>query len=275
MFKRFLKFLHELHKQILKDNLSALSAELTYFLLLSFFPFMMFLLTILSYTPITQTEMIDRIGNVFPDNIRIIIVSILNEIATKRNNALLSVSVLVMLWSASRGVSALIKGLNIAYNLNETRSFLFLKLTSLIYTIVFAIVIIISFILLIFGKQLLSWSAIQFSIPINILEKIQLIRFVIPFLFLFVFFIIIYNAIPNRKVSIKEVIPGATFSTIFWVIVSISFSYYINNFTKFSYMYGSLTGIIVLLLWLYINSNIIMIGGEINALLVAKKVNEY
>ncbi|TCK92846.1 membrane protein [Natranaerovirga hydrolytica] len=271
MIKKTYLFIRQIQKKSSDDNISALSAQLTYFLLLSFFPFVMFLLTLLSYTPITQKEVLAAIGEVFPLEIQGVMNALLREIANNQSNALLSITVVITIWSASKGVLAIVRGLNVAYDIAETRSFLFLRLTSFIYTIIFALIIILTFILLIFGNSILTLILNLFPYTLSFINVMQTVRYLVSILLLFVFFIIIYNAIPNRKISLSEVIPGALFASLGWIIVSISFSYYIDNFGNFSYMYGSLAGIIILLLWLYICSNIIMIGGEINALLAQKK----
>ncbi|MFP4697690.1 MAG: YihY/virulence factor BrkB family protein [Eubacteriales bacterium] len=271
MFNRFFHFINTFRKRISKDNISALSSQLTYYLLLSFFPFVMFLLTILSYTPITERQFVSRISNLFPEDISKIITSILNEISKNQSNALLSITVIITIWSASRGVLAIIKGLNIAYRINETRSFIYIRAISVLYTLIFAIIIVLTFIMLIFGNKLLALITNLFNIPSELMGLIQFVRYVGSIGLLFLFFIIIYNAIPNRKISFTEVIPGSIFASIGWVLLSIFFSIYIDNFGEYSYMYGSLTGLILLLLWLYISSNIILIGGELNAFLVEQK----
>jgi membrane protein len=259
-----------LKKRIDEDNVSALSSQLTYYTILSFFPFIMFLLTLLSFTPLTHQDVISQVDELFPTEIYTFIVAILNEMAKKQSNALLSLTVLFTIWSASRGILAIVKSLNIAYRLNETRSGIFIRLASFLYTIIFAIAILISLVLLIFGNRLLDLIDNYLLIPINIIDLIQTMRYILPMLILFIFFIIIYNAIPNRRISIKEVIPGSIFASLGWIVASIGFSIYVDHFGNFT-MYGSLAGIIILLLWLYLCSNIIMIGGEINALLVEIK----
>ncbi|TCT15356.1 membrane protein [Natranaerovirga pectinivora] len=271
MIRKLISFIFQLQRRVTEDNISALSAQLTYFLLLSFFPFVMFLLTILSYTPITQQEVVLSIGEIFPGDIGNIIVAILNEIAINKSNALLSITVILTIWSASKGVLAIVRSLNIAYRIDETRSFVHLKIISCFYTIIFATIILLTFILVIFGNNLLSLLVTYFPATLNIVGLLQLIRYIFIIFILLIFFTVIYNAIPNRKISLSEAIPGALFSSVGWIALSISFSFYVDNFGNFSYMYGSLAGVIVLLLWLYICSNIIMIGGEINALLVEHK----
>lgn len=270
MIHKLYHFIMRLKKRIDEDNVSALSSQLTYYTILSFFPFIMFLLTLLSFTPLTHQDVISQVDELFPTEIYTFIVAILNEMAKKQSNALLSLTVLFTIWSASRGILAIVKSLNIAYRLNETRSGIFIRLASFLYTIIFAIAILISLVLLIFGNRLLDLIDNYLLIPINIIDLIQTMRYILPMLILFIFFIIIYNAIPNRRISIKEVIPGSIFASLGWIVASIGFSIYVDHFGNFT-MYGSLAGIIILLLWLYLCSNIIMIGGEINALLVEIK----
>jgi len=138
-----------------------------------------------------------------------------------------------------------------AYREKETRSYIYLRFLSLVYTIAFAVIIIITLAFIVFGKRILDFMFFHIPFLAQWTYTIDSIRFITSIVLSFLFFILLYNASPNKRIMIKDVMPGAIFSTISWHLLSFLFSLYVNNAGSFSYMYGSLTGIIILLLWLY------------------------
>jgi membrane protein len=141
-----------------------------------------------------------------------------------------------------------------------------------VYTIAFAFILLITFAMIIFGNKLIDLAISYIHISSNIESWANIVRLLFSMILSFLFFIMLYNITPNKRISFKEVIPGSIFATIGWIATSYFFSIYINFSSSLSYMYGSLTGIIVLMLWLYICSTIIIIGGEINAMYRERKI---
>lgn len=258
-------FIKDLSKRFKKHEVTALGAQLTYYLLLSFFPFLIFLITIVSYTPITHEDILINLSTMLPNQTYNMVISIIEEILESRSTSLLSIGMIATLWTASNGIKAIIRGVNKAYNEREKRSFIKTRIISMAFTIALVIAILFAFIAIIFGKLLGEkvLSILKFPIIFNTLWGI--LRFVIPLAGLILIFALIYKYTPTCKVKFKEALPGAIFSSLGWLITSSGFSYYVNNFNNFTKTYGSIGGIIVLLIWLYISSIIVLIGGEINA----------
>lgn len=265
-WKKTFQFLEDLYCRFEDDEVTALGAQMTYYVILAFFPFLIFLLTLVGLTPLSQEEVWSNLSLVLPDSSYILVSDIIRQILSERNDAFLSFGMVATLWAASNGVSAIIKGLNKAYDEPETRPWWKHKGLSVIFTIGIALLMLMTFGLLVFGRvlgvQLFSllhgpdfervWGVIKFSIPLA------------SMLFLFM---LLYRITPNRRLSFRSVLPGSVFSTLGWIAISLLFSFYVNNFGNFSRSYGSIGGIIVLLVWLYLSSIIILIGGEINATL--------
>lgn len=265
--KKWIKIVKSVYCRFQDDDVPALGAQLTYFLILSFFPFLIFLITLVSYTPVTGEAAMRDLSRLLPAGIYSIIADILRQILAVRSGTLLSFGMIAALWTASDGVGAVIKGINKAYDQEESRSFWKIKIISILFTLTLALVLIFSFILLIFGEMLGTYLFHLLGRPETFGAAWDIVRYIITLLTLLLVFTSLYYHIPNRRMSIKDVLPGAIFSTIGWAVISVAFSFYMNSFGNFSYTYGSIGGIIGLLIWLYWSSLILLTGGELNATL--------
>ena len=252
--------------RISRHCVSAFSGQACLFIVISFFPFIMFLLTLIRYLPITESTLMQICTDVLPDAFSSFVVSIIQEIYRKSNNALLSMTVITALWSASRGILTIIKGLNYVYDIQETRSYVRLRLIATIYTLIFAILILVTLIVLVFGNRL-YWELRSMN-PLlgNLIQMIVDIRTFMGFFILLFFFLLLFLFVPNRKSSLLSEIPGALVSTVGWIGFSYLYSIYIDHFGNYSYTYGSLTAVVLLMLWLYSCMFILFIGGEVNCL---------
>ncbi len=248
----------------------ALGAQMSYYLILAFFPFLIFLLILLSFTPITGDLALADLSRLLPSSSYKIIAEVVEQTLAAKRHTLLSFGLIFTLWSASSGVNAIIRGVNKAYDEPETRSFWMITGISLLFTIGLVIVIILSLTLMVLGKFLGLMFFNYFGFSSLFSASWGVFRFSLPLIVMLMVFAFFYRVAPNRKIAFTEVLPGAIFSTLGWVATSWAFSYYVNNFANYSRTYGSLGGIIVLLLWLYLSSIIILLGGELNAILHKK-----
>ncbi|TYP70235.1 YihY/virulence factor BrkB family protein [Paenibacillus methanolicus] len=264
---RVWRFAQNLYCRFQDDEVPAMGAQLTYYLILSFFPFLIFIIAVLSFADLTVRDVIDGIRLVLPETSTSTISEAFEEIQQSRSGSLLSFGLLITLWSASNGVSAVIKALNKAYDVEETRPFWKVKGISLLFTVILALVIVSSMVMLIFGRvigdNLYKWTQLPGSF--DVIWGIA--QFVLPIAIMAVVFALMYMFVPNLHLKFKEVLPGAIFTTVGWIVTSLAFSFYVNHFGSYSKTYGSIGGIIVLLTWLYLSSIVLVIGGEINAVL--------
>lgn len=244
--------------------ISAFSGQACLFIIISFFPFAMFLLTMIRYLPITESTLLHMCTEVLPMAFSSFVVSIIREIYSKSTNALLSVTVITALWSASRGLLTITKGLNYVYDIRETRNYILLRLIAAGYTLILALLIIVTLVVLVFGNRLYHEINIVNPLLGNLLSMVVDFRTCLGFFILLLFFLMLYLFIPNRKSRILNEIPGAIVSSVGWILFSYLFSIYIDHFGNYSYTYGSLTAIVLLMLWLYACMFILFIGGEIN-----------
>lgn len=257
MIKAFLKKLQE-------DTVSAFAAQAAFFVVLSFIPFVMFLLTLLNFLPITGEDLIAVSKSFFPPAIHDFMALLLQEVFLKTSTALLSISVIAALWSASKAFLVIMRGMNAVYGNRETRNYFVVRILSTFYTLIFALVLILTLLLLVFGNQIYLY--IQSKVPIleNAALLVISIRTIVSFVALSVYFLMLYLLIPNRKSHIRQELPGALFSAVGWLGFSYLYSFYIDHIANFSAMYGSLTAIVLSMIWLYTCMYIMFIGAEWN-----------
>jgi membrane protein len=260
-------FLKKLYQRISDNDVSSLSATLAYFFLLSLFPALIFMVALLAYLPLSTEQLLNMVRDFAPGDTLQLIETNLKQILSNRHGGLLSIGIIATMWSASNGINAVIKALNRAYEVNETRSFIVVRGMSIILTLGMIIVFIVALGLPIFGKQIGMYIFSPLGLSKEFITVWNGMRWVVSPIVLFAIFIGLYYFAPNIKMKCRAVLPGAITATIGWIIVSLVFSFYVNNFSNYSATYGSITGIIILMLWLYFSGAIIIVGGEINALI--------
>lgn len=269
----FLDFMIYFIIKVKNDDIFALGAQLAYYLILSFFPFLIFLMTIIGFSNLDAMQIIDGLSTILPSSVFELTSTIIVEVVENQYKGLLGVSIILSMWAASSAFRAVIKGINKAYSLKDDRSFITRAIIALICTFALAFIIIATLILLVFGN-LIGDMLVKY-IPYNMIIKNvwNLIRYIMILTIMICVFAGIYRYTPAKRISWREAFPGAIVSTIGWLIVSLGFSFYINNFNNYSRLYGSLGAVFVLMTWLYISSIILILGGEINSVLVIRKNN--
>lgn len=249
--------------RVFKDHVSAYAAQAAYFIILSFIPFVMFLLTIIRYTPLTQDLINQVILEICPENFRGLVAAIINEVYQK-TSAVLPITLLLSLWSSGKGVQAITNGLNTICHVEETRSWLLTRLWSMFYTLVFVLAIIASLVLLVFGNSLQKSLTSKWPWLGRIIAQIIGARTIVAFFILMAVFLVLYKVLPNRKTSFKSQMPGAFLTAVAWMVFSYVFSLYYTFFPNTLNMYGSFATVILIMLWMYICMNIVLYGAEIN-----------
>ncbi|WP_026569327.1 MULTISPECIES: YihY/virulence factor BrkB family protein [Sediminibacillus] len=264
--RELIQFVIQLIKRILDDDVAGMAAQLAFFFLLSLFPFLLFLITLIGYLPLTQLDIMRFVSLYAPEETFNLINENLSGIAESRNGRLLSITILATLWTASNGINAIIRSLNAAYNVEENRSFIVSRLIAVVLTVAMVSVIAVAFLLPIFGKAIGVYLFSFFGLSADFLQLWNALRWVISFVVFFIVLLALYKMAPNRKVFFKDAAVGAAFATLGWQLVSLAFSYYVDNMGSYSAVYGSLGTVIVMMIWFYLSGMIIIAGGEINAL---------
>ena len=264
--REILKKIKNITDKIAEDQISAYAAQSAFFMMLSLVPILLLLMTLVRFTPITQADIMAAAYELFPKTVSSTIISIVNEVYSQTGTAI-SVSLLVALWSAGKGVLAISNGLNTIRGQIETRNYIFLRLRAAFYTVLFLLAIILSLVILGFGNSI-SLLVNQYAPVIQyIIDFVIEIRTIVMIIVLIVFSLSIYMFLPNRRRRLRSQLPGAIFTAFGWTLASFIFSVYMDIFKGFSNMYGSLTTIVIIMLWLYFCMYVMLLGGEINDLI--------
>lgn len=275
-YKWFL-FLDQLIFRLIDDGIIGVASQQTYFLILSVFPFIILILNIISFTPLIDPNVLDNVIYYLPKATQDIINSFVSDISVGSSQGLLSISAFLGIWTASSGIKAVMKAINKAYGYKENRSFFKLKLISILFTIALLILIPLVFLTLVFGEAIGNLVFSFFGIEEIFVILWKYMRIIIPLLYMIFTFALLYKFSPcvddRNSIKLRETLPGSIFATLGWMIISLLFSYYVNNFGRYAITYGSLVGVILLLIWLFISSFIIVLGGEINGTLRYFKIN--
>lgn len=253
------------------DNVSAFASQSAYFTILSFFPFIMFLLTLLKFLPIEGTALVNAIIKLVPTSAADTVAWILNEILEKSTGTLMSFTIVILLWTAGKGLMAITRGLNAVNEIPETRNYFVLRIVSTVYTLIFAIMIIFTLGFLVFGNWIYALIISFFPLLNNIAAFVISIRAITALLLLTILFTFFYKVLPAKKMKLLQQLPGACFSAVGWLLCSYGFSYYVDFSANISYIYGSLSSIVFLMLWLYFCMYVMFLGAELNMLLFGNK----
>lgn len=270
MMIRIKRFFKKLVHHSIKDKVFDMAAQLSYYLLLAIFPFLILIFTLMRFLPITSETVLEVIRPYAPEGSMQLIEDNLYQVLEVTRGDLLSISMVVTIWLSAMGTSALVRTLNSAYRVEESRSILKTLGIAIVLTIGMIIGVIISLILLVFGREIgLSVSSFL-GFDSTFLQDWDMFRWTLGFLVLVVVFAGLYYFAPNKRLRFIEIIPGTLFAVIGWQLASLGFSYYVG-ITDYSIIYGNLGTIVILMIWLYLSSLIILIGGEINAVISENK----
>lgn len=280
MFQKLLFIGYDFGKHMRKKNISAFAASTAFFLFLSLIPMLMLLCALLPYTPLTEADLMNVVTGIVPDSMDALFVSIIMDVYDK-SIGVVSVTAVIMLWSAGKGVMALMRGLNAINDVEEKRNYFVLRMVASFYTVLILIAMTLSLLIMVFGNFLLEFIIGQ--VP----QLSYLVSLLMPFRILLVWAVItvaialMYTYVPESRLGFKLQLPGAVVAAVGWSFITWIFSVYINKFDGFN-MYGSLTTIIILMLWLYACMYIVMAGAFMNRylkpafqFLAGKKRSEY
>ncbi len=265
----FIRYIMAFVKKLGRDSVSAYAAQAAFFIILSLFPFAMLLISIL------QLLRFPAVGGgwqgwgleFLPQAVTSFLASVFGEIYAKTTSAaIISISAITALWSAGKGIHAMIRGLNAVYESPESRNYFKLRFTSALYTLIFILIIVITLGLWAFGNSLREWVVETVPAYKDFAILVISFRTAVGLCVLVAFFLAIYKILPNRKSTFLHELPGAILCSCGWIGFSLLYSFYIDNFANYANVYGSLTAIVLLMLWLYFCMYIMFFGAEVNIL---------
>ncbi len=266
------KFAKEMFYRVMYDEISLLSANLSYYFILSLFPMLIVALALTPYFKIDQQFLLEKIQSYAPGDLGDYLFDMISEVLNNKNNTIITVGIVFTLWSASSGIYGIIIAFNNAFRVRDGRIWIVTKLISVILTALFLVGMFVALILIVFGKQLTYILFHKFNLDEGYYNLWSVLNSSLPVLFIFLIFVFLYTMGPNLKLKAISIIPGAVFATISWIIVSKLFGYYIDHFSSYIKTYGTIGAFMAFVLWLYITGYILIIGAEINAIFHNYKV---
>ena len=262
-----LNFLVSLIVKVNKDDVTLLAAQVAYYLVLSFFPFLFSLSAIIGLMNFDYDLIMNWINNVLPSNVVDFIRAIIIEINDSQNSGILIMSLATGLWISSRAADSIIIGINKAYGLTDKRNYIKRKFIACLSTLGLVLSIVLSLIVLVFGKTIETFLISKIPFPELFILIWSFLRYGIIIFILIFIFASIYKFVSSEKLKWKEVFPGAIISVTGWILASGIFSLYIENFNNYSKFYGSIAAIFILMVWLYLTALILLFGAEVNSVL--------
>lgn len=249
-------------RELRESKASLFAASTAFFAFLSLIPMLILVCSILPFINGSQELFLSVVDSLLPRSLEAFSVAIIEEIYDK-SITLLSVSAVLMLWVSGKGFYALKAGINAVRHVRESRGMVFQRLVASLYTIVFIVCVVFAFVFMLFGNYL-NEALIRILPTYSYIYQFMMhFRFLFVWAVMTVFLQIAFATLPNEKVSIRLQLPGAFFSSVVWSVFSWGFSIYIDKMNGFG-MYGSLTTIIAVMMWLYIGFYILLMGVSIN-----------
>lgn len=259
---KFCLFIKHIVNAFIKYDIGSLAAELTFYLITTFFPLIIVIFIIISHTPLMGEGVIWNILQTLPDETADILYSMLKNLA--HTKTIIITVILLSMWSMSGTMSVIAKALNRFYHVYENRNIIIVRVIGMMFAVFVVISVLVAFVLLVYGS--LIGKAIMKFFPVHF-DLWNYARLIIPLFVIMVVFVFVYKIMPNRHLSFKSVIPGAFFTATCWGLSSTIFSYYANNFARYHVLYGSIAGVVMLVTWLFMSSYVILFGGALNAAL--------
>lgn len=269
---KIIAFFVSLVKSIIDNDFFGMAAEMGFMLVIGIFPFMLFLMAIFGW--MGNKAMMDPVllflTNFMPEEAMNLIRTVLSEVMIFSQGGLIAIiGFIATTFLSMNAMAVVLKGLNRAYKVKETRNLIYTRILSLLMILVDVLVLFLSINLIVFGRVIIKFLVTHSFITRTIELVLMTLRWPVAFAALFLMAFLSYYILPNLKgnerFKRKSAIPGSFFFVILWLVASWGFSIYVNNLQTYNMVYGTIGAFAVLMVWLYYTSILILIGGEINS----------
>lgn len=262
MMRKLIKISMNFSRKMSEKNISAYAASTAFFIFLSLVPMLMVVCTMIPYTPLTEENLTRAITELTPNQIDSMVTQLIHDVY-RRASSILPLAALVMIWTAAKGLLALMRGLNAINDVQEHRNYFVVRFVAAVYTVVILIAMVISLVIMALGSRLVDLVLARIPQLEVLFSLIVNLRFIFSWVVLTLLFAAVYTYVPSKKLRFREQIPGASFTAVVWSVFSWGFSIYLNFSGSFS-IYGSLSLIIIAMIWMYFCMYIIMVGAYLN-----------
>lgn len=260
----FFRRLLDLGRKIARLHIPMYASQASFFLALSVFPTLVLLMGLLRYTSLDVQDLTEMLHGILPTALMPAAQRLIQNTYESTGGTILSISAITALWSASRGMHGLRAGLNAICGVEENRGYLYTRLISVVYTVLFILTLLLTLILHVFGTSLLNWLPLTESPLFAFIESIIDLRFFLLLALQTGLFTAMFAALPNRRSRPTQVFPGAVLAALGWLIFSQLYSVYVEKFATLSNAFGSVYAVALSLLWLYFCICIVFYGCTLN-----------
>jgi membrane protein len=254
-------------REIRIDDCFGIAAGLAYYLLFSIFPLLLFLITLIGFLPIPNLsdQITSNLRQFLPGGTLALVENTLRQILEQRHGGLLSIGLIITLWTASSALAAVSDGLNRAYGAQESRPLWKVRGIALLLTVGLSVLVITASILAVLGGKMGEWLGHLLGLGLVFQIGWELARWVVSILFIAMALALVYHFAPDVERAWRWITPGSLTAVVVWIGASFGFSYYVNHFGSYNKTYGTIGTVIILLTWFYISGFIILAGGEMNS----------
>lgn len=259
--KKIIRMITGFTRHMSKTNVNAYASSAAFFIFLSLIPIIILVCSALPLTPLQKSDLMEAV-KLMPAPVVPLMVPLIDSLYNS-TVGVMSVAAIVTVWSAGKGMLALMRGLNAMNGVLEDRNYVVQRIMASFYTIIMLALLLLSLVLMVFGNTLARVLGEHIPMLVGILDFLMLFKPLFTWVVLTISFVMIYAFVPNKKLKLKDQLPGAVFSAVTWNLFSWGFSVYIETFNGFS-IYGSLSTIIVIMLWIYFCMYLLLVGAHIN-----------
>ncbi|MBR5405262.1 MAG: YihY/virulence factor BrkB family protein [Oscillospiraceae bacterium] len=265
VLRRILRMLKTASGKTAQDHLSAYAAQATFYLMLAAFPFTMLVCLATRLLPVREETLLRAVRLLLPENYRSIGEGFIDSYFNKNIGSAKLVLILFLIWTASRLIQALMNGFNTVYGIKETRSQATLRLIGCLYTVATCIILVTLIVMYALGSRLVELMLMRFP-EFPLLDLIlNITRNLASPVLLFLVFWLSYALLPSRRARFREELPGALLSAVFWRGAAALYTVFLErSLSRYAYVYGSLTGVVMILVWLYVCMYFWFLGAELN-----------
>lgn len=270
MLKKKLSLIPDFIKQVSEDEIFMYAAQGAFYMITASIPFLMLLLALLKFiVPLSEKDVVAMVTAILPAVLSDLTETVMTELFAK-STAIISITGVTAMWSASRGVAAVERGIKKVYNVKKETNLFKDVFFSVFYTIMFIFALVASLLVMVFEGTIYNAACKYFGGALKIESFFGNVQWIMYFIGFFIFFVFVYKVLSGTDIRIREHIFGSLFATCGWFVFSFVFSVYVENFANYSYVYGSLSIIVLTMLWLYICMIILLLGAEINMFIKRK-----
>ena len=247
------------------------SAALTYYLLFALFPLLVFISTLLGILKLDVDSVTQVLSQIVPADVMSVLESYLEYVSANASRQLLWFSLIFSVWFPMRATSCLLHSLRKAFGLGPPRKMLVNQLGILLFTVWLILTIGLTLLLVTVGRRALEFLSGLIELPAGFIDLWSYLRFIVLGVVMFLMLTVLYMLARGQRRHLKEVAPGVGISLAAWMVLSLAFSYYVENFANYSVLYGSIATVVVVLLWLYMSGTVLIMGAEYSAVILRRR----